>query len=135
MKLNIVSYRSHLNRRVLVLSILVTCVFTLSGCLISSHSSESETGTRIGTTTLEQIEPGSTTQDWVFSVLGEPTRKDRFAPNEQGHEGEIWVYEWQRTKTSSGGIIFIIGTSSHKTDTHTQYIEFIDGVVSRSWNE
>jgi len=119
----------------LALCVLIACVFTLTGCLISSHSSEYDTGTRIGTTTLEQIEPGSTTHDWVFSVLGEPARIDQLAPNEHGHEGEIWVYEWQRTNRSSGSIIFLLGTSSRKTETHMQYIEFIDGVVSRLWNE
>jgi len=115
------------------ISFLAVGLFTLSGCLINSNTNEYETGTHISQTTLARIEPGTTTQDWVRSVLGEPSRTDSFHPQDSEKHGEIWVYEWKKTRSSSGSIIFLIDTTSNKQQHETYYIEFIDGIVSRTW--
>ncbi len=108
---------------------------TLSGCLVSSHSSEKETGTRIGSTTINQIEPGSTTKNWVLSALGEPTTKSTFTPEDADRAGEIWVYEYEKVRSSSGAIFLIFGGSSKKTTNLTHHVEFIDNVVNRVWSD
>lgn len=121
--------------RLAACGLLTIGIFTQSGCLINSYSREYETGTHISQTTLDRIEPGVTTQGWVRSVLGEPSRTDTFQPQNTDQNGEIWVYDWQKTHSSSGSIIFIINTSSKKSQSETYYIEFIDGVVNRTWTD
>ncbi len=108
---------------------------TMSGCLVSSHSSERETGTRIGATTMNQIEPGSTTKNWVLSALGEPTTKSVFTPEDADRLGEIWVYEYEKVRSSSGAVFLIFGGSSKKTTNQTHHVEFIDNVVNRVWSD
>jgi len=110
-------------------------MLSLSGCIVTAHSREDETGVRISDSTLQQIEPGLTTKEWVKSALGAPSRKDSFQPANSDQEGEIWVYKWERTKSSFGSVIFLIGTSKRSHQSETYYVEFVGEVVNRVWSD
>lgn len=110
-------------------------MLSLSGCIVTAHSSEDESGVRISDSTLQQIEPGSTTKEWVRLVLGAPIRKDTFQPGDSDQEGEIWVYQWERTKSSSGSVIFLIHSSKRSHQSERYYVEFVGDVVNRVWSD
>jgi outer membrane protein assembly factor BamE (lipoprotein component of BamABCDE complex) len=114
--------------RTLVVCALISSAATLPGCLISSHSDESLSGTYVSEPTFNRIEPGVTTRQWVLGSLGEPTLKTKL---EDG--GELWKWQYSKTKQSSGAVLFLFGGSSKSSTTGAAYVQFKDDVVTRSW--
>lgn len=99
------------------------------GCLISSRSNESFTGTKVSEATFGQIQPGVTNKQWVEATLGQPTKKSTLDDG-----GEVWKWSYAKVKQSSGAILFIFGGSSTTTTGGAAYIEFgPDGVVRKAW--
>jgi len=119
----------HSSRRVRVASI---ALFALTGaaspgCLISSHSQESRTGTYVSENTFDQIKPGETTAGWVLATLGEPSSKS-------SAEGRvIWKYAYTERRDSGGAIFLIFGSSKTTETEHTAFVELKDGVVVNKW--
>ena len=107
---------------------LIAGASVLSGCLISSSSNESYTGTYVSESTFGQIEPGKTTKQWVLGTLGEPTEKTCL---EDG--GELWKWSYSKTKSSSGAILFVFGGSSTSQTGGAAYVQMKDGIVTRAW--
>lgn len=96
----------------------------LPGCF--SSQPPTQTGVRIGDETLSQFKAGVTSQDWLVSVLGEPTSKSTLTtiPNTK-------VFRYALGEASGGlGALF-----SGKPSRNTAVIYFIltDGVVTRFW--
>ena len=100
----------------------------LPGCLISSRSRETQTGTYVSEATFNQIEPGVTTRQWVLGTLGEPSLKTRLENGE-----ELWKWSYCKTKQSSGSLLFVFGGSSSTSTMGAAYIQFKDGLVAKSW--
>ncbi len=120
-------------RRSMLVRSLVCCALgaaaaTLSGCLISSHSNESFTGTRVSDATFNRIEPGVTTQQWITGTLGEPSIKTKL---EDG--SELWKWQYAKVKSSSGAILFVFGGSSTSTQASAAYVQLKDGIVTKCW--
>jgi hypothetical protein len=114
--------------RLVAFCALVASVGTLSGCLISSRSRETQSGTFVSETTFNQIQPGVTTKQWVLGTLGEPSLK---TPLENGEE--LWKWSYCKTRESSGSLLFVFGGSSTSSTMGAAYVQFKDGVVSKSW--
>ncbi len=122
-----------MHRRSIVLHSLVCCalvasVGALSGCLISSHSAESFTGTKVSDATFNQIEPGVTTEKWIRGTLGEPTLKTKL---EDG--SDLWKWQYSKVKSSGGAILFVFGGSSTSTTAGAAYVQMKDGIVTKRW--
>lgn len=96
----------------------------LPGCF--SSQPPTQTGIRIGDETLSQFKAGITSQDWLVSVLGEPTSQSTLTtiPNTK-------VFRYALGEASGGlGALF-----SGKPSKNTAVVYFIltDGIVTRFW--
>jgi hypothetical protein len=111
---------------------LALMLFSLTGCLIHSSSKVDESGKRVGDSTLRQVEPGKTSQEWLMATLGEPTSR---CPVRGPGNMEILGYSHERTKRSSGSVFLLFGGSSTDIDRRTTYFETTDGIVTRYWTE
>lgn len=100
----------------------------LPGCLISSRSSETQSGTYVSEATFNQIEPGVTTKQWVLGTLGEPSLKTTLENGE-----ELWKWSYCKTKQSSGSLLFVFGGSSTSSTMGAAYVQFKDGIATKSW--
>lgn len=114
--------------RITITCALLTAAAVLPGCLISSRSSETQSGTYVSEATFNQIQPGVTTQQWVRGTLGEPSLK---TPLENGEE--LWKWSYCKTKQSSGSLLFVFGGSSSSSTMGAAYVQFKDGIVTKSW--
>jgi outer membrane protein assembly factor BamE (lipoprotein component of BamABCDE complex) len=110
--------------RTLFLGLLVVIT---SGCLVSSNTQQSRSGSYVPENTFYQIKPGKTTQAWVKAVLGEPNSKAT------ADDTEIWKWSYTERKESSGAIFLIFGGHDEKEQTHAAYVEFKDGVAINKW--
>ncbi|MCK4873782.1 MAG: hypothetical protein KAS72_13755 [Phycisphaerales bacterium] len=117
-----------------------TCTFlaviaagcTLTGC-VSGSSDVKVTGRHVGATTVEQIEPGVTTESWVLATLGEPSSR---SPVETiDGPGEIWRYDWDVRDHSSGWVFPFVTGSSKMDYAGAAYVELRDGIVIRAWRD
>jgi hypothetical protein len=111
---------------------LACLLFSLTGCLIHSSSTVDESGKRVGDSTLQQVEPGTTTEEWLVATLGEPTSR---SPVRGPGDMEILGYCHERIKKSSGSVFLLFGGSSKDIDRRTTYFETTDGIVTRYWTE
>jgi outer membrane protein assembly factor BamE (lipoprotein component of BamABCDE complex) len=101
-------------------------VVVLAGC-VSGTSEYKESGTYVSPATLRQIEPGTTSGEWVHGVLGEPTERISVGKNE-----EIWKYHYAETRNRRGQILFVIGADTHEASSSV-FFEIKNGKVTRKW--
>lgn len=121
-----------MDRQIMVGMLLTVFVITASGCLIVSGKSIQESGVHITDTTLNQLEIGKTTEEWVLAVLGEP---DSQAVVNEDENTVIFRYEHCLTR-SEGGAVFLIFAGGTETITKTTtWFEFEDGILTRTWTE
>jgi len=122
-----------LNRRLFVVllltGLLASMLIMTSGC-VRSRSSIQTTGRYIGDQTVARIEPGKTTREWVLAVMDEPTSKSRL---ENGVE--IWKWSYQRVKTSSGSVLFLVAGSGRDETIRNVYVEFEGDIVRQVWRD
>ena len=102
----------------------------LSGCLVSGRSHQSTTGSYVGPSTFNQIEAGSTRQDWVVATLGAPTSKTCL---EDG--SEIWKWAYTKTKSGSGSVFLLYHGSDDSTSPGATFVHLKDGVVIKAWRD
>ncbi len=114
--------------RVALSCALLAAAAALPGCLISSRSSETQSGTYVSEATFNQIEPGVTTKQWVLGTLGEPSLKTNLENGE-----ELWKWSYCKTKQSSGSLLFVFGGSSTSSTMGAAYVQFKDGIATKSW--
>ncbi len=113
-----------------------TCVafaiaLATSSCIINANSHTTRSGRFVSAETLAQIQPGKS-KEYVATVLGEPSSKNELS---DGTGTEIWKWTW-REKRSSSGAVFLIIDSDHSTEEErSTYVEFLNGVVSKSWQD
>jgi len=105
-------------------------LLTLPGCIASGSSYVKSEGRYIGVDTVEKIEPGVTTREWVHAVLGEPTESTKLSDGR-----EIWKWSSKKVTKSSGSVFLLVHGSSRDVIERTVYVEFDGDVVSRAWRD
>jgi hypothetical protein len=121
-----------MDRQVVIGVLLAVVVTTASGCLIVSGKSVDESGTKISSETMRQIEVGKTTEAWLVATLGEPDCRTVV----KGHDDvAILRYDHCVTKAEGGAVFLIFAGGSETTTRTTTYFEVIDGIVTRTWVE
>jgi outer membrane protein assembly factor BamE (lipoprotein component of BamABCDE complex) len=83
----------------------------------------------IGTSTLDQIEPGSGRR-FVIALLGEPMQK---IPLEG--DRELWTWGYIERESAGGSKVLIIDNRPRTETTHVAFVEFDDGRVVRAWRD
>jgi len=111
----------------LLASTLLLCV---CGCLVSSESHQTRTGTYVSDTTFNQIKPGQTTEQWVRATLGPPSSQ-----TDIGDDGKLLKWTYTERRESSGAVFLIFGGHNENETTHTAYVEIHHGVVTKAWRE
>ncbi len=120
-----------MSRKLASIIVLLSLLAFVSGCaVISSHSNTRITGTPVSDETLDRIELGVTSQEWIMATLGQPTRIETV-----DESTGILKYTSKRITHSDAGLLFIFDTSSKSEETSTVYFEFIDGVLQRYWQD
>ena len=117
-----------------VITILAAGVFLLTavGCLVTSGNNIQETGVRVSSNTLAQIEVGRTTEAWLIAALGEPDARTPVA----GEEG-VQILRYNHSVNRSGhGTVFLLFAGHHdRSETSSAYFEVTDGIITRYWTE
>jgi hypothetical protein len=119
-------------RQLMIGAVLLGAVALTSGCLVMSGKSVDESGVKVSSDTLRQIEPGVTTEAWLLATLGEPT--ERTAIEDQEHV-QILRYDHTVSKSEGGTVFLLFAGGSETRKTTRTYFEVTDGVVTRYWNE
>lgn len=102
----------------------------LSGCLVNSSTRTEFSGRYVSPTTINQIEPGKTRDEFVTAVLGCPTSK---TPLTDG--SEIWKWEYQK-KSSSNGYVFLLVSANDKSEKQgATYVVMRCGTVEKVWQD
>jgi hypothetical protein len=102
------------------------------GCLITSGKSYNESGMKVSSSTLKQVELGETTGAWLVATLGEPTECTKVGGNPNV---EIYRYDHVTTSRSSGTIFLVFATGAKKQVSERAFFEITDGVVTKFWKE
>ncbi len=107
-----------------------TTLTVMPGCLASGHSYTQAEGRYIGQDTLRKIEPGVTSREWVYAVLGEPTHKNTLSDG-----AEIWKWSSKKVTKSSGSVFLLFRGSERDVTERTVYVEFDGDIVKRAWKD
>ena len=118
------------SRSLAACTFLTLSTFTLGGCLISSGSSDTVSGTYIGRETLAQMKPGETKEDFVVATLGQPSCKSALSDGSQ-----LWKYNYSRTKRSGASVFVLLSAGSKEQTVATTFVELKDGVVTKAWQD
>jgi len=103
-----------------------------SGCLVTSGKNMSESGVKVSSSTMKQVELGETSAAWLVATLGEPTARTCV----EGYPNvEIFRYDHVQTSRSSGTIFLLFATGSKKQVSERAFFEITDGVVTKYWKE
>jgi len=103
-----------------------------SGCLVSVSSSEEISGTRVSSSTLEQIEAGVTTASWPEATIGEPSER---RPVADAPDTSIWRYDHVRRSSGHGSVFLVLNARDKSVETTSTFFELRDGVVERWWTD
>ncbi len=103
-------------------------LLALGGCLVSSNSTSSRSGTYVSDSAWRRIEPGETSAAWLAATLGEPSDKKTLDDGT-----EVWKYQYTEHKQNNGHVFLLFEGSSNKEKTAAAIVELKDGVVVRKW--
>ena len=119
-------------KRTLMTVGVIVFVFSVSGCLVVTSNSSYEKGVKVTPATLQRIEVGQTTEQWVIATLGEPSERNvvEGQPNV-----EIFKYQHTTHESSGGTVLFLFAGHESNANKSVVYIEITDGVVSDYWTE
>jgi len=113
----------------MALAVALIAVGALSGCIIEGSRHIQTEGRYIGDQTLSMIEPGTTDQNWVLAVMGEPTRRSVL------DDAEVWVWDYKRIRHADTEVLLIFDGEKRSETSQSVYVEFEDGVVVRAWRD
>lgn len=106
-------------------------ILPLGGCLIyHNHVNYSGKGKPLSDNTLDQIETGTTTKDWVLATLGEPSNQSTTAD-----ATEILEYRYGKKRDNQFVFIPFVFINDDSEDKQTVYFEIRDGLVKNYWME
>ena len=121
----------HVIRRSMVCLAAVLCILPLGGCLVyNSDVSYSGKGRPLSDNTLDQIERGTTTKDWVLSTLGEPSHQSTRADGT-----EILEYRYGKKRDNHFVLMPFVIIKGGGENKQTVYFEVSNGIVKNYWKE
>ena len=107
------------------------CILPLAGCMIyNSDVSYGDKGKPLSDSTLDQIECGKTTKDWIVATLGEPSEQ---STTKDGVE--VLEYRYSRKKDNNFVLLPFVIINDEGENKQTVYFEIRDGVVKNYWKE
>ena len=117
--------------RTLICATALLGILPLGGCLIYSHDTHyREKGKPVSDRTLDQIECGATTEDWVRATLGDPSQQSTTA------EGtEVLEYRYAKKKDNQFLLLPFVIVNDNGEEKQTLYFEITNGVVTNFWEE
>lgn len=110
--------------------LLLAMLIFSAGCLVMHQNSIDESGVRVSPSTLDQVEPGRTSEAWLIATLGEPTSRRKV-----DDRTSILRYNYTRESSSGGAVFLIFAGQSSKTESTTTFFEITDSIVTRHWIE
>ncbi len=111
--------------------LIVLSILPLAGCVVYSGDVKyGEKGKAPTARTLDRIEPGTTTKDWVLATLGDPSRQ---STTKDGTE--LLEYQYSRKKDNSFVFCPFVFINDEGEDKQTLYFEIENGVVKNYWKE
>lgn len=114
-----------------ILTLIVLSILQLAGCLVySGNVRYGEKGKAPTARTLDQVQSGSTTKDWVLATLGDPSRQ---STTKDGRE--VLEYQYSRKKDNSFVFCPFVFINDEGEDRQTLFFEIEDGVVKNFWKE
>lgn len=102
----------------------------LSGCSVSSEVKSSSAAQPVGGTSLEQVEVGKTTKDWIIGAFGEPTTVSEISP-----DTEILKYHRSEKTEHRASLWFLFESHTEKEVVSNVYFEIKNGVVQKYWKD
>jgi outer membrane protein assembly factor BamE (lipoprotein component of BamABCDE complex) len=111
--------------------LLLTNLLPLTGCLVYHNDVRyGDKGKAPTERTLDQVQTGTTTRDWVLATLGEPSRQSTT------NDGtEVLEYQYSRKKDNSLVVCPFVFINDEGEETQTLYFEIEDGIVTKFWKE
>jgi hypothetical protein len=105
-------------------------VILCSGLVAGCRSAEpADGGIRIGDKTLEQFQPGKTSEDWLLSIIGPPTSRTWVT----GLDEPVCILRYSIIERPPGGLMsFFVGGPPPKT-TATIYFVSRSGMITQFW--
>jgi len=114
-----------------VRTLIVLSILPLAGCLVYSGDVKyGEKGKAPTAHTLDQIQSGTTTKDWVLATLGDPSRQ---STTKDGTE--LLEYQYTRKKDNSFVLCPFVFINDDAEDRQTLFFEIENGVVTNYWKE
>ncbi len=111
--------------------LIVLSILPLAGCVVYSGDVKyGEKGKAPTARTLDRVEPGTTTKDWVVATLGDPSRQ---STTKDGTE--LLEYQYSRRKDNSFVFCPFVFINDEGEDKQTLYFEIENGVVKNFWKE
>lgn len=109
----------------------VLCLLPLAGCLVYHNDVRyGEKGKAPSENTLDQVQSGTTTKDWVLAALGEPSRQST-AKN----GAEVLEYDYSRKKDNQFVFVPFVFINDEGEQRQTLYFQIENGVVTNFWKE
>lgn len=124
------TFPQHRHLTPLLLTAVLAANLPLGGCIIGSHSDVKTTGSYIGPQSFTQIEPGTTTGEWVLATFGEPTSRSSLSDGT-----EVWKWTYSRVKTGRGSLLFVYGGSDRTETQGAAFVQLRDGLVINKWRD
>jgi outer membrane protein assembly factor BamE (lipoprotein component of BamABCDE complex) len=111
--------------------VLLASLLPVAGCLIYSDDTRyGEKGRAPTERTLDQVQTGTTTRDWVLATLGDPSRQ---STTKEGTE--LLEYQYSRKKDNQFIFCPFVFINDEGEEKQTLYFEVENGVVTKFWKE
>jgi hypothetical protein len=110
--------------------VMIGAVAAMSGCLVSGNSHQTTSGAYVGPSTFNQVEVGTTTEEWVLATFGTPTSRTKLNDG-----SEILKWSYTQTKSGSGSVFLLYGGSNSTEKQGAAFVQLRDGVVTKAWRD
>lgn len=117
-----------ISTRLFGLGALIVVSGLLSGCLVATSSQTTHSGSYVSDSTWSKLEKGRTSQEWVLTVIGQPTSKSTVPGGK-----EVWKFSYTTRTENDGAVFLIFAGSSKEENASNAFIEFKDGIVTDWW--
>jgi outer membrane protein assembly factor BamE (lipoprotein component of BamABCDE complex) len=117
-------------KRLIGFGVLLLMGLVISGCVVSSDTTTRESGNKINSSSLKQLEPGKTTKEWTEAVLGAPSSRNKLDSGT-----EVWKYEYSKTVNNEFAIFLLLGSENEKKINQSVCLEFKDNILTKYWSE
>jgi outer membrane protein assembly factor BamE (lipoprotein component of BamABCDE complex) len=109
----------------------VASILALNGCIIyNSDTRYAEQGKPISERTLDEIERGQTSQDWIIATFGEPSSR-----RSRQNGTEILEYRFSQKRDKNFVVLPLLIVNYEGETLQTVFVEIGDGIVKDYWVE